>query len=131
MAATPGKGTTITIGGTLIGQVVSISGPNRSFGTVECTHLTSNCKEYIKTIGDNGEITFTINLDYSDASHTALETAYASKEASEFVVTHPSPESKTETFSAYVTGLGKSGMEVEGVVQREVTTKLNSNIVIA
>lgn len=73
MATNLAKGVTLKLGSTAIGQVVSISGPNREVGIVETTHLGSTERTFRPTILDNGEIEVGIQFDPDDAQHSAIE----------------------------------------------------------
>jgi len=77
----PALGTTLgcdfTTPGTyvVIGQVLSISGPEAAVGSAETTNLSSTAKPYRPTLPDPGTISFSIEFDPTDATtHQKLET---------------------------------------------------------
>jgi len=63
MATFIGKGFTLSIAGTTIGQVVSWSGPDMSYGTVETTDMSSTIRTFAGTIQDGGTAELTVNWD--------------------------------------------------------------------
>jgi hypothetical protein len=71
MATLLGKGTTLSLGGSPIANVVSINGPKREVGTVETTNLSSDERTFRPTILDNGTLDATIQFDPS--SHSTIE----------------------------------------------------------
>lgn len=51
----------------LIGEVTNISGPSGSRGEIDVTSMNSVAKEYLMTLPDFGDVTFTINYTGADA----------------------------------------------------------------
>lgn len=126
MAIVAGKGTLLKLDSTTIAQRVTISGPSRSVGSAETTHLDSATKTYRPTITDNGELSLDIEYDPADSTHISLEG----------LVNSPSIESWTLEFAngasyefdGFVTAFEPSGMEVEGNLTASLTIKLSGGL---
>ena len=60
-----GHGATLSIGGTTIGNIMTISGPNQSKDPIEISTMDSTLKfrEFIPGMLDAGEITMEVNYD--------------------------------------------------------------------
>ncbi len=123
-----GHGTTLTFGGTAIGEIVSISGPSLSREAIDVSNLGSanKWKEFIPGMIDAGEISMTIN--YTETTANVLEGTLTATAASAVIVTFPG--SDTFTGSGIVTGLGTS-IETEDKISQEVTIKLTGAMVYA
>lgn len=135
MACVKGKGATLgyavgTGAATTIGSVVSISGPSASVGTVECTDLSSTSRTFVSTIGDAGELTFTVNFDSDEATHTGLF-AYVASPSDDLSWVITLSDSGTITADGILTGYSISGAEIDGVMQAEISVKLTGDITIA
>jgi hypothetical protein len=67
-------GTTLSRAGTVIAEVVSLSGPSVNREMIDVTHLTSDnqAREFIGGVIDSGEITAEINYIPSNTTHIAL-----------------------------------------------------------
>ena len=52
--------------------LVSVSTPDNAKEQLDSTDLDSTSKEYISGLGDNGEISFSVNIDLNNATHQAL-----------------------------------------------------------
>lgn len=126
MAIVPGKGTLLKLGSTTIAQRVTISGPSRSVGSVETTHLDSATKTYRPTILDNGELSLEIEYDPDDATHTSLEDLMATPEIESWVLEFAN--GTTYTFDGFLTGFEPNGMEVEGKLLASLTIKLSGGL---
>lgn len=71
------EGTTITIGGTAIGQVLSITPPGPGTEAVETTHLTSTAHTRRPgQIPDYGEFELKIEVNPADAGYVALQAIF-------------------------------------------------------
>lgn len=118
-----GKGTTLKQASTQIADVVSISGPSVTVGTVETTHLGSAWKEHLPTIPELGEVSMTIEYNPTTATHATLYSTMVNRTVAEYTITFSNAEFSTWTFNAYITGFNVSGIEVEGLVTAELTFK--------
>ena len=88
MPAYPSAGTTISIGAatdapttlhamdtfTVVGEVLSISGPEMSRGEIDTTALSDSAKRSIADVLDNGTITMSLNFDGRDTSQQKMFT---------------------------------------------------------
>lgn len=130
-----GKGTTIGFAsgsGTAadIGQVVSISGPSASVGTVDVTELLSTSRSFLSTIGDAGELTFTVNYEGTAAGLTDLF-AYVAAPADDLTWTITLSDDTTISAGGILTGYSFTGFEVDNKVEAEISVKLTGDITIA
>lgn len=69
--AISGFGTLLKRSGTTVGEVYDISGPGLARDTIEVTHHQSpnRWREFIKSLKDGGEVTFSINYKPTDTTH--------------------------------------------------------------
>lgn len=108
--AQAGRGSTLTIGGTVIGEIDNLPMKRGKWALVKTTNFQSGSDaEQLVTIRDPSSITFKGNRVSSDAGQVALEAAYQNATLSTFVLTLPintkagqSSQGDTYTFSAYV-----------------------------
>jgi hypothetical protein len=108
-------GTTISINGTPIGQIMDITGPQLATDTDEITNHDSpdHTEEFIATIKRTGEITFPLVFDPDSTGHTALFTAWEERSKDDYVMAYPDSSGEVEagatwSFSAYCTGFSLS-----------------------
>ena len=59
---------------TVVGEVLSISGPEMSRGEIDVTALSDTAKRSIPDILDNGSVTVNLNFDGRDISQQAMLT---------------------------------------------------------
>jgi hypothetical protein len=123
--AVKGLGTTISIGGTTIGNLTDISGVNDSVETMEVTTLASTVKDYIPGIFDGGEVTISGFFEPGNAGQSALNTAFAAGTESQVIITFPSSMGATWTFNALVTSR-TTGATISDPVSFEATLLLTS-----
>jgi len=127
-----GEGTTISIGGSTILQVVSIDGPSWSVESVEKTHLASTDKEFrFSTLSDAGEISMSVLYDPDDSTHTGLTTLMVTPAEVAVVLSFADGTASTYTAQGFVTGFSPNGMEVENNLGADVSVKLTGAITIA
>lgn len=142
MPVTPGHRTTVAVttsGSTTLvafAQVTSITpaGPTRN--DIETTHLGSDAREFIGTLNDGGELTFTIEYDPAAASHveaitqinsTANQTL-ASQSKTFRVVTAATTGTENFNFSGYIKGFVPGELTVDGLFTAEITAKVSGLI---
>jgi hypothetical protein len=123
--AVKGLGTTISIGGTLIGNLTDISPLNDSVETMEVTTLDSTVKDYITGIRDGGEVSISGFFEPGNAGQVALNAALVAGTESQFIVTFPSAMGATVTFNALVTSRS-AGATISDPVSFEATLLLTS-----
>jgi len=103
--AKKGFGTTLSVGGTPVGEVLRVTSPNRTRGSIDTTNLSSSddYREFIPGIKDGGESTFICNLYPGDTGQAALETAFEDGTTDTYVITFPSGIGAAITFSGFLT----------------------------
>ena len=125
MAVIAGEGTALFFNGSAIGDVVSISGPNRAVAEVEKTSLDSTTKEFrFSTIPESGTVDFVINFDPADGQHSGIETLMDTPADGTFALRYADSTADDLTFIGFPTSFAYSGMEVEGNLQAEITVKI-------
>lgn len=107
MAAITSQGTTLSIGGIDIAQIVSYSGLDGESAEVEVTNLASTAKEFIVGLEDFGNFSFEIISDPTDAGQEDLRDAKSAGTAPEFIL--ETSAGKTATFNASVKSISYSG----------------------
>lgn len=128
-AAVSAHGTTISLGGTAVGEVLDISGPGMSLSLEDATnHDSSGWRENVPTILEGGDVSFDINFT-AHASQVAVRTAMTARTKGAWVVTFPSAMG-TASFSGYVTGFEYSA-PVEGILRASVTISITGAITYA
>lgn len=110
-----------------IAEVKDIKGPSASVGTEDVTHQGSAAAEYVATVLDNGEVSFDVNLDPTEASHSALYDAMEGKELTNFQLILTDDGATQYNFAAYVTKFERD-MKVKGVLGASVTLKISGAI---
>lgn len=130
MAYTPGKGTTLSLAGTAIAQVVNVTPPNMTMGTTETTHLTSSWKTYLANIPDGGEVSLTVEYDSAAATHAALWTDFQAGTAGTYLVTFTDTGATTIGFTAIITNFAWDEVVVDGVVTAKFTVKVTGAVTI-
>lgn len=109
-----------------IGEVLDISGPKLKADTKETTSHSTGIpwKTRIATLLDSGGLTFDVNLDLSDPTHSklsGLRKVFANRELRNFKVLYNSDMgSQEDVFDGYVTGLEVKA-PVNGVYTSSVT----------
>ncbi len=128
--AIPTLGTTISLNGTPIGQIMDITGPQLTTDTDEITNHSSpdHTEEFIATIKRTGTVTFPLVFNPGDASHAALFTAWDDRSLDDYVMTYPDADGNVDAgaewdFQAYCTGFSESA-PVAGHLAAEITLKV-------
>ena len=106
-----------------VAEVVSISPPNRSRGTIDATHLGSpgGYGEFINGLRDGGEVTITVN--HTEAGLAALNAAYESDENGDYRITYPN--GATWEFSGPCTGLESGEIVGDDKITDSATFKVS------
>ena len=101
-----GHGSTLAIGGTSVGQIVSISGPNQTRDSIEVSNMgsTSKWREFIPGMLDAGECT--ADVVYDGTTVATLLAAQLTQTAQTITITFP--DSGTWAASGFITSLGHS-----------------------
>lgn len=124
-----GLGTTLKLGASTIGQVVSVQPPGGEVDDVEVTNLghTDGIKRFIPGLIDEGELTFTVNLD--ETAHLTLLSAHRSRTSQAVEVTLPS--GTKISFSGYVKGVEIQEIQPGEVIQAQLTVKAAGPVTVA
>lgn len=120
-------------GGSTVGEVTSISGPAYNKTMIKTTHLglttTNHFDTYMQGINDAGEVSLTYNYDPDDVGQAVIQTEVASDVGSallQYILTLNDGTSDTNwTFNAVITSFTLSGIEIDGVVQSEITLDIS------
>ena len=128
MAITPGKGTTITVGGSSIAQILDITPPQVSNEPQEVTTLSDTWATFLATLPDGGEVTLTLLWDHDSATHATLWTMATDGSSATFVITLPAPSSTTYSFTGRVSGISGQQITAKNTVQANVTIKVSGAI---
>ncbi len=119
-----GHGTTFTLGGTAIGNVMSIGGPEFARDSLDVSTMDSTAKfrEFIPGMLDAGEITLEINYDGTAAGTANLLSAQLTTSAQAIILTLPGSNG-TYTATGFITGLGHA-IPFDDKVTQSVKIKL-------
>ena len=109
MAGTWAKGTTLSIGGTLVGELSDIGGPSRSRDTIDVSsHDSANgFREFVGGMRDGGDVSLE-GLYTNEVGQKALNTNYEGNVAQTIIITFPMTPTVTCTFSGIVTAIGNT-----------------------
>ena len=127
--AVAGPGWLLKHAGTLIAEVLDISGPEQTADKDEVTNQSSPgfYKEWITTLLDGGDVTFQCNYIPGDTSQIGLLTALQGRDVEAFTIDDPSATSQI-AFNARLTKWApkmpfskKSTLDVTLAVTGEVT----------
>jgi predicted secreted protein len=89
-----------------IGEATNISGPGLERDTIDVSSHDSpdRFREYVGSLIDPGEVTFTVNWD--PAIHLALKDDFQDPLPRNYQIVLPNPPGGTWSFSAFITGMG-------------------------
>jgi len=110
---------------TTIAEINSFSGPGGSASVIDVTDLSSEAKEKLAGLNDNGQLSFECNFIPTNTQHAALKTAKENGTTQNFKIVFT--DNTEWTFNAIVTGLSVSGA-VDGVVKASVTIEVSGAI---
>lgn len=121
-----GFGSVLIVDGTTVASVISISGPNGSGDGVQTTTLdtTGNFHTFRRGVVDPGEVTFELAYASTNTSHKKLGTLYKSGTAVTCSINDPSTASSAQSFSAFVTSLGRQ-IALSDMITQSVTMKVS------
>lgn len=132
--ATSGFGTLLKAGdggGTevfaAIAEVKSISGPTMQAAITETTHMESpnNTREFIPTLIDPGELTFSGNFLPANATQTAAMADLKNRTKRNFKLVFTNSAPTTWSFAGYYTSFQPTA-EIEGPLGVNLSVKLTS-----
>lgn len=108
---------------TSIGRVSDFSGPQGSAAVIDCTTLEDTAKVKLMGLPDEGQFSFTINLDPGNAQHIGLKDDRAARTKRNFQLILTDVATTTLSFAAFVVGFA-----VAGTVDDKVTTACTMEI---
>lgn len=117
---------------TEIGQVTSISGPDGSASEIDVTSLSSQAKEYILGLPDEGSVTLSTIVDHATTAnqHSALWSARSSQSLRTFQIRLSDSPQTTLTFAAFVSGFSHS-LGVDDAVKADISLRISGAVTIA
>lgn len=130
--ATAGFGCLLKDGGTTIAEVKGISGVGFNVSFAETTHMESPSaiREFIPTLIEASEITFSLNFLPDDATHDNIRTRLLAKTSRTFSVTFTDTvAADTWSFTGYYSSL-QINAAVEGVLEGTASIKIVSGVTI-
>lgn len=114
-----------------IGEVRDISGPAMALGTEEVTShdSASGWREYVPTLLEGGEISFSINFTAASTQgfSSGLFTTMTGKTLRNFQLVVPTASAKTASFAAYVTQWNPN-LPVEGAITADITLQVSGPV---
>lgn len=138
MATYVADGTTIARGDgaspeafTTIPQVTNIGTVGQDRGLIDVTNLSSTAREYKKAIKDGQEIALVMQYDPDDTVHSGLRTDNDAETARNYRVTFTDSPAQTVTFAALVTNWSVTNIEIDNVLQLNVTLKPTGDLTFA
>lgn len=117
-AAWVSGGTATPVAWTTIGNIKDFTAFDGSAATIDVTNLSSTAKEKRMGLQDNGNFSFNMDQDNSDAGQLALRASRTAQSLKTYKLTLPN--TNTATFSAYCSKVSDAG-SVDGVVKNAVT----------
>ena len=109
----------------LVGEVTDFSGPGGQASIIDVTHLNSTAKEKLVGLRDEGQVSMSLNLSFSDAGQIALRADRATRSRRKCVIKfndNTTDAAKTKAiFDGYCMGFSVTGA---------VDNKVSANAVI-
>jgi predicted secreted protein len=102
-----GFGSKLSKGATIIGEILSISGPAISTDAVEITHTESPsaCREYIAGLIEPGELSVELQVDTAGSVFALLIADQLDRSIDAYTLLFSNTGASTLTFNAFVTGV--------------------------
>ena len=114
---------------TAVGEITGFDGPSGSATVIDATHLASTAREKLMGLPDEGQFSFNLNLDPSDAQQIGLKDDRAADPPVlrnfELVLTDAAPTKLS--FSAFVTEFSISGAQ-DDKVAASVTLEISGPV---
>jgi hypothetical protein len=97
----------------LVGEVTDFSGPGGQASIIDVTHLNSTAKEKLVGLRDEGQVSMSLNLSFSDAGQVSLRADRAARTRKKCVIKFndsATDAARTKaTFDAYCMGFTITG----------------------
>lgn len=110
----------------LIGEVVDWNGPDGAANPIDITHLQSTFHEFMMGLGDEGNISLSVNFNATDAGQSNLRTARANRYKRKALVKYNTTATNCTEFDAYCLNYNVSGAvddKVSGSIVLKITGK--------
>lgn len=111
----------------IIGEITKFDGPGGSASVIDVTTLQSTAKEKRMGLMDEGQYTFTMNLDPTDVQQAGLRSDRANRTLRNFQLVLTDISNTTLAFSAFVLEFKISGA-VDQVVTASVTLEISGPV---
>jgi len=121
-------GTATPVVSTDIGEVVSISGPSGTASEFDVTHLQSTAKEFMIGLMDEGEVSFDVNIDHTDAGQLAFQASRLARTSKTYTITWS--DAKVSTFTGYAKSFSKTA-SVDDKVAASLSIRISGPVVTA
>jgi hypothetical protein len=96
-----------------VGEITDFSGPGGQAAVIDVTNLNSTAKEKLVGLRDEGQLSLSLNLSFSDTAQTAIRTDRANRTKRKCVIKfNDSTDDLVKTkavFDAYCLGFSVSG----------------------
>ena len=125
---TLGLGTVVKSADDAITLVTNLTPPARSRALIDGTVLTDDLATNELGIEEHSEFTFTQFWEPGDTDHEKVDTAFNTKETKVFKIEYTNSPQVTDTFSGKVSRLAPQPIELNGLLQREVTIQRTTSI---
>jgi hypothetical protein len=138
------QGTVISIGNadgppetfTTIGEVIGFTGPDTSRSSLNTTTLADTIVRTATGILDWGTVTLNLRLNFGDAGQDRVRTVYGTNARTNFRIAIPqgalgsaaSSTAATLAFSGYIMAVQFASGQVDQLVEKSITIKLDSAI---
>jgi hypothetical protein len=124
-------GTTVTVGETLLGEAVSVSGIGNSVTMVDITVLASTRKTYMGGLPDGKDCTITFKASPSAESFLLGLSQSPASQSVTIVGTDTSSTTFTITFTGILSDYAIDNIAIDDVYGSSCTFKINSDITYA
>lgn len=108
---------------TNIANVTSFNGFDGSASVIDKTNFDSTAKEFMLGLVDNGQVSFNVDLAWSDSGQAAAEASRVAGTRKSWKVVLPSGTTPTATFYAYTMKFSKGGavdQKVAGMIDLKI-----------
>lgn len=112
-----------------IANIKDFSGLDGSAGEIDVTNLASSAKEFRLGLVDNGQFSFNLDTDLTDAGQAALRTHWLAGSVASFKLTLPGTTMHIFAFSGYVRKFTIAG-GVDAVVKSSCEIKISGAVTV-
>lgn len=129
MAKIKGLGTTLSVGGSTVGQVRSISKLfSGEVSTIDATDLDSTVREHVSGIGDMGSLDF--ELVYDPAVNSSAFVTLLEEPADDTAIVITLSNNGTIGFDGILTSFEVTGAEIDGLLVASGSFKINGEVTV-